>query len=110
MKFDFPEPFGPIRTVIEPNSSFSMDRMLLKPLTLMKSSSGMQAFSSSYRDKSNMLTIPTTERLRRECFTRMMEGHCYFPAIGVNIALVAPALLSQLESVACKRAHQFTRR
>ena len=35
MKFDLPEPLDPIRTLIGPSGSFSIDAKLLKPLTVM---------------------------------------------------------------------------
>jgi len=35
MKFDFPEPFGPISTLIGLSSNFSTEAMLLKPLIVM---------------------------------------------------------------------------
>jgi hypothetical protein len=35
MKFDFPEPFEPIKTLMGRSGSFSSDAMLLKPRTVM---------------------------------------------------------------------------
>ena len=38
MKFDFPDPFAPIKTLIGRKGSFSISAMLLNPLTVMYSS------------------------------------------------------------------------
>ena len=35
MKFDLPDPLGPMSTVIGPSFRFSIDSMLLKPFTVM---------------------------------------------------------------------------
>jgi hypothetical protein len=38
MKFDFPDPFGPITTLIGLSSSFSTEAILLNPWTVIESS------------------------------------------------------------------------
>ena len=41
MKFDFPDPFGPIRTLIGPRRKRSTRLMLLNPSMVIQSSAGM---------------------------------------------------------------------
>lgn len=51
MKFDFPDPFGPIRTLIAPRVRSSIAAMLLKPRTVMVSSSGIRHPESLHRPR-----------------------------------------------------------
>ena len=41
MKFDLPDPLAPMTTFIAPSFSFSMEAILLNPLTVIQSSSGI---------------------------------------------------------------------